>query len=194
MTQKIEDLKENGFTVSQITTENLILRPGRLSDFDAVNSYAQMDDVCRFIRPSEGDEKTRKMLESFVQPWKFELGEWHGLIITLPELDQAIGDVVFRIDDLLTRRVEVGYRLSPTYASKGYITEATKAAVDMLFNALDITKIVARCDTRNIPSYKVMEKLGMKREAEFKAHYLNGNEFTDQYNYGILKSEWRINY
>ena len=191
--KEISQIKELGYKVDCIETANLILRPARQSDFEAVNHYAQMKEICQFIRPAEGDEKTRRMINALCQPWKFEQGEWHGLMLTLPQKDVPIGDIVYRIDDELTRRVEIGYRLSPEHAGKGYVTEAAQAVIKMLFTQLDVTKVVARCDPRNIPSYKIMEKLGMKREAEFKAHYLNGDELTDQYDYGLLRSEWAAN-
>ncbi|MBV1911822.1 MAG: GNAT family N-acetyltransferase [Kangiellaceae bacterium] len=191
--KKMDEVKQNGFSVLPITTEHLILRPGRLSDFESVNQYALKEQVYRYIRPPEGDERTHRMLESMAKPWFLVEGQWHGLIITYSAEDRAIGDIVFRVDDEATRRIELGYRLSPENSGKGIISEAAAAVVDMLFRELDIVKIVARCDPRNIPSYQIMEKLGMKREAEFKSHYLNGDELTDQFDYGLLRKDWQTN-
>lgn len=190
MTANIEDLRDSGFIPPAIKTKQLLLRSCIASDFDAIHSYAQIEALYRYIRPYVDEEPTRRMVATLMQPWMFEVGVWHGLIINLLDEKLAIGDVVFRVDDAATRRIEIGYRLSPEYAGRGIISEAASAVLDMLFTELDITKVVARCDPRNVPSFKIMEKLGMKREAEFKAHYLNGNELTDQYDYGILRSEW----
>ncbi len=36
--------------------------------------------------------------------------------------------------------------------------------LDYCFKELNLNRIIASCDTRNIASYRLMEKLGMKRE------------------------------
>jgi RimJ/RimL family protein N-acetyltransferase len=184
-------LKDTVFPIPTIHTERLVLRPCRAEDFDAVNKYAQNPEVCQFIRPAEGEERVRHVIKSLSSGWRFSPDEWSGLMITLPEDDRPIGDLVFRVDDEATKRIEIGYRLSPQYAGRGYITEAVFELIERLFKEFGVHKIVARCDPRNIPSYRIMEKLGMKREAFFKQHYLNGDQLTDQLDYAILSSEWK---
>ena len=185
-------IKEKGFSKAKIKTKRLLLRPARLADFDAINHYAQLPEVYRYIRPPDGDKHTHELVETLVKDWHFEEGVWQGLIITQPEKDIAIGEIVFRMEDDASRRIEIGYRLSPKYAGQGLITEAALAVINFLFEQFDIHKIVAKCDPRNTPSYKIMEKLGMNKEAHFKSHYLNGEELTDQLDYGILRDEWMI--
>ncbi|MCI9419265.1 MAG: GNAT family N-acetyltransferase [Eubacterium sp.] len=55
---------------------------------------------------------------------------------------------------------------------KGYITEVAKAVIRFLFNDVNFNyrKIIAGCDSENIGSSKVMEKIGMKREAVLREH------------------------
>ncbi len=186
---KIETLKENPFPIPRLTTERLILRPCLESDFDAINQYAQLPEVYRFIRPPDGDKPTHDMIASLVKDWAFEETKWQGLIINFGS-DKAIGELVFRVDDKNTKRVEIGYRLSPGYAGKGIVSEAIYTLIEYLFEQFDIHKLVARCDPRNVASYKIMEKMGMQKEAHFKSHYLNGDEMTDQLDYAILREEW----
>jgi ribosomal-protein-alanine N-acetyltransferase len=62
--------------------------------------------------------------------------------------------------------------------------------VDLLFIDLGFFKLVAKCDPKNTGLFRVMEKQGFKREAVFKETYLFGDEWTNQYNYGLLASEW----
>jgi RimJ/RimL family protein N-acetyltransferase len=180
------------FEIPTIKTERLVLRPCRLDDFDAVNLYAQLPEVCRYIRPAEGDDRVRKVVQSLSTGWRFELDQWSGIMITLPEEDKPIGDFVFKVDDMPSKRLEIGYRLSPKYAGLGFVSEVVGEMFNRLFNQFDVHKVVARCDPRNVASYKIMEKLGMKREAYFKQHYMNGDQLTDQLDYGITAQEWRL--
>lgn len=56
---------------------------------------------------------------------------------------------------------EIGWIISKKYWGKGYVTEAAKAIIEFAKNDLKLKKIIAHCDSENVASYKVMEKLGM---------------------------------
>jgi Acetyltransferases, including N-acetylases of ribosomal proteins len=56
---------------------------------------------------------------------------------------------------------------------------------------LGLHRIIATCDPRNIPSVRIMEKLGMRREAEFVDSVVLGDgEWHNEYFYAITKKEW----
>ena len=55
----------------------------------------------------------------------------------------------------------MGYAVNPSCQGKGYATEAASAIINFAFEDLGLSLIYAQCDANNIPSYKVMEKLGM---------------------------------
>jgi RimJ/RimL family protein N-acetyltransferase len=59
------------------------------------------------------------------------------------------------------------------------------------FDGLGLHRIVGRLDARNTASARVLEKLGMRREAHFVSNeYLKG-EWTDELVYALLDEEWR---
>ena len=58
------------------------------------------------------------------------------------------------------------------------------------FGELGFHRIFARCDARNAASYKVMERLGMRREAHFIHNELFKGEWGDEIWYAILQPEW----
>jgi RimJ/RimL family protein N-acetyltransferase len=63
--------------------------------------------------------------------------------------------------------------------------------VDYGFNALDLHRIHADTNSDNLASWRVMERLGMRREAVLRdAVYEDGN-WLDRYIYGLLADEWR---
>jgi len=175
----------------QLKNDNIYLRPTRLSDYEAVKEYRQNIDNCRYIRPPDTDEEVYRIVGELSKSWKLTQGVWNGLVICLSDDDTAVGEIVFRVEDWQHQRAELGYRLSDTVAGKGVCTQAAHLLINYLFHEIGFFKVAAKCDPRNIASYKVMEKLGFKREAFFKGHYLMGNEWTDQYDYGLLASEWK---
>ncbi|NQY36611.1 MAG: GNAT family N-acetyltransferase [Alteromonadaceae bacterium] len=173
-----------------LKTDNIYLRVAKLSDFPAIKSYRQNVENCRYIRPAENDKKTMEIVENLTKPWKFEQGMWNGLVICLTGEDTVIGEIVFNIENCEDQRAEIGCRISETVAGRGVCTQAAKLLIDYLFTEIGLYKLVAKCDPRKTASYRVMEKLGFKREAFFKGHYLMGDEWTDQYDYGLLASQW----
>ena len=92
--------------------------------------------------------------------------------------------VGFRLVSKADKRVEIGYIALPEFAGKGYVLEAAKVIIAHVL-ALGIHKIVANCCTDNIASWKIMEKLGMSREGEFKDDYCINGKWLNSYSYGL---------
>ncbi|MBZ9623822.1 GNAT family N-acetyltransferase [Clostridium sp. FP2] len=45
--------------------------------------------------------------------------------------------------------------------------------------------------SNNIPSIKLLEKFGFKLDGRLREHYWINEEKYDQFNYSMLKCEWR---
>ena len=178
------------YATPTLLANKIYLRPIIKSDYSAIKFYRQDPENCRYIRPAESDAKTMDIVEQLSQPWHFSVGHWNGLAICLQSDHSLVGEIAFRIEDWQNQRAELGYRLSGEVAGQGIGTEAANLLVDYLFQELGFFKLMARCDPRNIASFRIMEKLGFVREAFFKQHYLVGGEWTDQYDYGLLFNTW----
>ena len=61
------------------------------------------------------------------------------------------------------------------------------------FEDLELEKIFAQTDLRNLPSQSVMKKMKMTQEALFRKHSIAQNKRRDIVYYSILKSEWEKN-
>ena len=91
---------------------------------------------------------------------------------------------------------EIGYVFARACWHKGYATEAARRLMAYAFERLATRRIIALCDTRNAASFALMERLGMRREGEFKKNAgfktdAHGNTiWTDSYQYAILKEEF----
>ncbi|MEL6561723.1 MAG: GNAT family N-acetyltransferase [Bacteroidota bacterium] len=59
--------------------------------------------------------------------------------------------------------VDIGWRLSPEFWGKGYATEGAKTCLDYAFHQLMLTEIYSVAVVRNKNSFRVMEKIGMRK-------------------------------
>ncbi|WP_340148335.1 GNAT family protein [Ruminiclostridium hungatei] len=91
---------------------------------------------------------------------------------------------------------ELGYVFNFDYHGKGYAIEAAKAMVEHAFKNYHARRIVAMCNPLNTSSWKLLEKLGMRREGHliqniyFKVNEVGQPTWADTYEYGMLISEW----
>ena len=104
--------------------------------------------------------------------------------------DKAIGSVGVKRLSSVHKDAEVGWVFNARYWGQGYATEAARALMDWGFRTLELHRITAVCDARNVPSYRLMERLGMRCEAHHvKSTFING-EWVDDLVYAVLKDEW----
>ena len=104
---------------------------------------------------------------------------------------KVIGDCAIKVISIDNRQGEIGFTLNPQYQGKGFATEAAKAILSFGFQQLNLHRITAICDVRNKPSYRLMERLGMRQEAHFRQNCLVKGEWCDEFVYAILKQEWQ---
>jgi ribosomal-protein-alanine N-acetyltransferase len=93
--------------------------------------------------------------------------------------------------DEANRNADIGYVLNRKYWGHGYMTESACTILDVAFKQLKLHRVWATCDTRNRSSYRVMERLGMRREGLFVKDAMEKGEWRDTYLYAILAEEWR---
>jgi RimJ/RimL family protein N-acetyltransferase len=89
-------------------------------------------------------------------------------------------------------QAELGWSIRPEETGKGYATEAVEAAIRICFEELGLRRVFASCFAANAPSYRLMERVGMRREAHTVLDGLHpSGEWMDGYNYALLADEWR---
>jgi ribosomal-protein-alanine N-acetyltransferase len=85
---------------------------------------------------------------------------------------------------------EIGWAISSARQNRGYATEAARALMAFAFGTLCCHRVVATCQPENVASWRVMEKLGMRREAHFRQGlYRETGEWWDEYFYALLADE-----
>lgn len=87
-------------------------------------------------------------------------------------------------------RAGMGFWIGRPYWNRGYATEAGREVVRWGFEERELRRIHAECFSRNEPSRRVLEKLGMQREGVLRSHFRKWDEFVDVEVYGLLRREW----
>jgi RimJ/RimL family protein N-acetyltransferase len=89
-----------------------------------------------------------------------------------------------------------GYVFNRSYHGHGYATDAARGLLGYLFYHRHARRIIAKCDPLNTPSWKLLERLGMRREAHHKQevffqHDILGQPiWKDTFVYAMLRGEW----
>ncbi len=89
-------------------------------------------------------------------------------------------------------QAEVGWCLDPAYQGKGYAAEAVAGLIRVCFEDLGIRRVVANSFADNTASWRLMERLGMRRELYTVAESLHRTKgWVDGVGYALLADEWR---
>ena len=174
-----------------IQTERLCLREVIPADLADVHEYAADPLVSRF---ESWGPNTPEITEKVVHDWLTQQQQWPreevNAAVELTGEQKLIGVISLRMKNDADRTANFGYAFNQRYWNQGYATEATRALFDVAFRLLNAHRVWASCDTRNIGSYRVMEKLGMRREAYLRKDVWQKGEWRDSYRYALLEEEW----
>ena len=175
-----------------LETERLHLRSFQDDDVQAFAAYRSDPEVARYqswTTPYPADEALLFVIGNKAATPGVP-GEWYQIAIELKEGGLLIGDCVFHILENEQRQAEIGYTLASKYQGLGYATEAVARLLDYLFGELRLHRVTAMCDVRNVRSSRLMERLGMRREAHFVENSWFKGEWSSEYVYALLRWEW----
>jgi RimJ/RimL family protein N-acetyltransferase len=174
-----------------IVTERLVIRRYTHDDIPDVLGLASHPSFARLISENiqATEEEIRKYidLQNSYQP--FEKDKVFELAVERKEDGKVIGLLGMICQD--HRQGEMGWALGVEYRGQGYATEAARALMDYGFNSLGLHRIHADTSTDNLASWRVMERLGMRREALLRGSVYEEGKWSDRYVYGMLADEWR---
>jgi [ribosomal protein S5]-alanine N-acetyltransferase len=114
----------------------------------------------------------------------------YSLAMVTQQDDRLIGRCGFDLGGPDMPEGMLGYALHRDLWGQGYTTEAVRALIGFGFGTLGLHRMWADADPRNVGSWRVMEKVGMRREGHLLENYLFNGDWTDSYLYAILTREW----
>ena len=175
-----------------IMTQRLRLRPFTRGDVEAVFAYRRREDVAQFLfdSPMTLETVTEAVQQRISQSALEQEGDKLVLAVDLRETGELIGEISLIWRSEIARQGELGYIFNPEFHGQGYATEASAALLDIGFSEIGLHRIMARCDARNSASWRVMERLGMRREAHYREHARFKGEWDEEFVYAILEDEW----
>jgi RimJ/RimL family protein N-acetyltransferase len=119
------------------------------------------------------------------------IGVWNLHGVVLRETGAIVGCVLIRMQDAVHRQAEIGFHFNKLYWGRGLATEAARGLIALGFETMRAHRIFGVADSRNTASIRVMEKLGMRREAELRENTYVKGEWCDEVVYALLEGEWR---
>lgn len=172
-----------------LETNRLVLRPLRRRDAKDIFSYASDPDVARFVLwdPHRSVSETRSYIR-YMQSLS-RRGLPSSWAVTLRDSGKVIGTVGFMWYSEANSAAELGYSFSKSFWNHGYATEALRAVIRSVFDALPVNRLEAQHDLRNPASGRVMEKSGMKKEGILRQRIRNKGEYVDVALFAILRSD-----
>lgn len=179
-----------------VVTERLLLRRATTDDAGAIWSIRSQPGVSDWLTRAAVDRddfvayttEPRRLAKTLA----VELRDPRGTVI---------GDLTISIQDPWAQfevaeqargvEAELGWVFAPEHGGRGYATEAVQAAMSICFDQLGLRRVVANCFADNEASWRLMERLGMRREVHTLRESLHrSGQWLDGLGYGMLADEW----
>lgn len=173
-------------------TRDLLLRAPVEADVADVMAWRNHPDVTRWLLRTVQTEA--EMLERFREPSPSTVPvavEHDGRVVGTGFVDVRNGMGQDGGAEHLRSHGLVGYLFDPAVHGRGFATQTLSVLLEVAFADLGLRRVEAGCFADNIASWKVMEKIGMRREqhgVEDSWHTELG--WIDGYTYAMLRSEW----
>jgi RimJ/RimL family protein N-acetyltransferase len=168
-----------------VETSRLRLRPIAANDWSAIFAYMSDPRVTAFLPEGTLDEEASR---AFALKQAGEDGK--AVAVIEKASGQMIGHMPFH-PWFAPETYEIGWALAHAVHGKGYATEAAQALLAYAFGPLRAHRVIATCQPENTPSWRVAEKLGLRREAHFRSClYQSPGVWWDEYFYALLAEEY----
>lgn len=190
-----------------VRTERLVLRRATDADIDEMWRFRQLPEVGMWLSaaPDTFPAFRQRMVAKRSSTVAVLLAESDASPSSVddasPTAGVLIGDLMIRVEDgwaqdevtaaARNTQAEIGWAFDPAFHGRGYATEAVRAAISLCFDQLRLRRVHAGCFADNVPSWKLMERVGMRREEHSrKSAFHRSGEWVDGMSYGLLAEEW----
>jgi RimJ/RimL family protein N-acetyltransferase len=177
-----------------LPTERLVVRPAVPADAEASRRIRCLPGVSDWLGYRPGDPAA----------WAAQFGDPERLARTLvvEHGGVVVGDLMLEVrspwaqqavrEQAAGREAALAWVLDPAHQGRGLATEAVRALVDAAFANLALHRVTAECTADNTASWRLMERLGMRREAHHvRAELYADGVWRDGLTYAVLAEEWR---
>jgi RimJ/RimL family protein N-acetyltransferase len=177
-----------------VRTARLLLRLPGPGDAEATWTFRRLESVSTWLTSAPATlSEYRAVFEDPPRSAKTLIVELDGVVI---------GDLMVAVEDAWAQaevaeqargvQAELGWVFSPDHAGHGYATEAVRELIRICFADLGLRRVTANCFADNAASWRLMERVGMRRELYTVRESLHrSGEWLDGIGYALLADEWR---
>lgn len=173
-----------------LTTERLTLTPFTTQDAPAVWEFLQLEEVNTWTASSFSGP------DDVAARWVTD-----GAHLVVRRGQTVIGSCMVQVQDAWSHaevteqaqqtQAELGWTFHPDHHGQGYATEAVRALLQLCFTELGLRRIEAQCFADNTPSWRLMERVGLRREGVFVKESLHRTHgWIDGMSYALLAEEY----
>ena len=174
-----------------LQTARLLLRPFDDADADALYAMHSNASVLRYWDAPPWTERVRA--ERFLASCRQLEADGTGARLAVDRVTDGslLGWCSLTGWNPDYRSASMGYCFDEVAWGHGYATEAARAVLHWAYDTLDLNRVQAETDTRNLASARVLEKLGFVREGTLREDCIVNGDVSDSWVYGLLRREWR---
>jgi RimJ/RimL family protein N-acetyltransferase len=177
-----------------VDSPRLSLRPATAADLGATWRYRRLEEVSRWLIRAP-----RTVEDYSVQ---FEAPQLLAKTLVMELNGEVIGDLMVAVEDGWAQaevveqaravQAELGWVLAPDHGGHGYASEAVRELIRICFEELGLRRVTANCFADNEASWRLMERVGMRREIHTVRESLHrSGRWLDGLGYALLADEWR---
>jgi ribosomal-protein-alanine N-acetyltransferase len=176
--------------IKTLETERLSIR------IDTVEEYVQLFETrsdtwlkdCFGFRTDEELNKQKDKVFGGLTTYRTSVVFFH---LRERSMDKVIGNFAFHNWLPMHRRSEIGYAMSgDEYKNLGYMREAIAPIIAFGFEAMELNRMEAFIHPDNIPSKRLVERIGFQPEGQLREHYVADGIVGDSIVYGLLRKEY----
>ncbi|QYG95470.1 GNAT family N-acetyltransferase [Iamia sp. SCSIO 61187] len=175
-------------------TDRLLIRRATAGDVPAVRAWSDDPQVSEWETAVQHDEPSfaARWADPARLPVRLVVEEEGAVVGELMLLVQD-GEAQAEVEDVAAGCEGVlGWSFAAAVHGRGLATEAAADLVRVAFAELGLRRVTASCFADNVPSWRLMERLGMRREQHVVSGALHRTHgWVDGYGYALLVDEWR---
>jgi len=176
----------------KLETKRLILRPYEEKDLPEYHRLMSNKENMYYMDGliTNTLDESKESLKSCIAFNKS--GNGLRFAVALKENDKLMGGIEYDImaETLVGKTSGMGWFIMPEYQNKGYITEAAKKVLEFAFLHDNCIRVGTGCFKDNIPTQKVMEKVGFKKEYETTKSHWHDGQMKGRMGFAINKDEY----
>lgn len=177
----------------RLSAKRLLLREMVEADWGPLYAYEREPEFRRYDPDDlQSPLQFRLTIQALIAQQRDHPRTSYYFTVVQHEEARVIGSCYIAVRDGRSRQAEIGYMLGPAFWGQGFATEAANRLLAFGFDDLKLHRIFASgVVSENAGSVRVLEKIGMRREAHFReSHWFDGR-WWDTTLYAILEDEWR---